>query len=263
MKRLSHILVLAAPLLLSMTLLVEGSADARDRPKIHGTSSSDAFSLIGNRANGGSRHHPSIRNTTSTMSGPATSLRPHLLPTLYFVSVMGGNRMCGGGRNLVVCPPTTTPAAAPALPQVTPGVVQTALRRIGVPALTARTQPEDKTLVHFATIFYTRPQPFTRTVPMLGRQVTIVATPETYTWHYGDGTTSRTTRPGAPYPATDITHLYTDAHVTVQTRVDVTYGARFRVANGAWQDIPGAVTIAGPPAPLRVAEATPVLSGSY
>ena len=146
---------------------------------------------------------------------------------------------------------------------MTPGAVLTAIRRVGLPALTARTQPEGKTLVNFATIFYTQPRPFSRTVSLLGRQVQVMATPASYTWHYGDGTSTTTKRPGAPYPAKDVTHNYTDAHTTVQTSVDVTYSGRFRVGNGDWLSIPGSVTIAGPSTPLRVSEATAVLSGNY
>ncbi len=87
------------------------------------------------------------------------------------------------------------------------------------------------------------------------------ARPSSFTWHYGDGTTTRTTTPGAPYPAKDVVHSYTDAHTTVQTSVDVTYTARFRVGNGGWQDIPETVTITGPTGALRISEATAVLSG--
>ncbi len=142
-------------------------------------------------------------------------------------------------------------------------MVLTALQRIGLPALRVRTQPEDKTLVNFATNFYARPRTFTRAVTLLGRRVQIRATPGSYTWHYGDGSSSSSHEPGAPYPALDITHDYTDAHVTVRTSVDVTYTARFRVGGGAWQTIPGSVTITGPASPLRVSEATAVLSGEY
>ncbi len=142
-------------------------------------------------------------------------------------------------------------------------MVLTALRTIGLPALTAHTQPRDKTLVNFATIFYAEPEPFTRTVTLLGQQVRLIATPATYTWHYGDGSTATTSTPGAKYPAKDVTHLYQDAHLTVQTSVDVTYTARFSVGGGPWQTIPGAVTIAGPAAPLRISEATPLLSGDF
>lgn len=139
----------------------------------------------------------------------------------------------------------------------------TALRRIGLPALEAKTQPADKTLVNFETIFYAEPESFRRTITLLGQRVEVEATPSTYTWHHGDGTSTQTSTPGARYPAKDVIHEYTDAHVTVTPSVDVTYTARFRVNGGAWQDIPETVTISGPAGSLRIAEATAVLSGSY
>ena len=45
--------------------------------------------------------------------------------------------------------------------------------------------------------------------------------------------------------------------------MDVTYTARFRVSGGGWQDVAGTVTISGPATDLRIAEASPVLSGDY
>ena len=154
-------------------------------------------------------------------------------------------------------------APEPARPQVTEAMVLNEIRRIGLPVLEALTQPEDKTLVNFDTIFYTRAQPFSTTVTLLGQRVDIVAEPAQFTWNHGDGTTSTTTTPGAPYPSKDITYRYGDADVTVYARVDVTYTARFRVGNGDWQDISETVTINGTPTPLRVAEATGNLSGNY
>jgi hypothetical protein len=159
--------------------------------------------------------------------------------------------------------PTGPPPAQTPKPQVTPGLVLNALRQIGLPALRAHTQPEDKTLVNFATIFYAEPHSFVRTLTLLGQQVHVEATPGSFTWHYGDGTSTTTSTPGAPYPAKDITHNYLDAHTTVQTSVDVTYSARFQVRGGAWQGIPETVTIAGPSSALRISEATAVLSGDY
>lgn len=208
--------------------------------------------------------HPLRRQTFTAGVTRSSSTGPRELPTTTFYSIIGGQAYCGGGRALVACTlPTVQPVAAAARPQVTPGVVMTAMRRIGLPALAAHTQPEGKTLVNFATIFYTDPQPFTRTVTLLGRTVTIAATPQTFTWHYGDGTSSSTSTPGAPYPAKDVTHNYRDAHRTVLTSVDVSYSARFHVGGGAWEDIPGTVTIAGPTSPLRISEATALLSGDY
>lgn len=134
---------------------------------------------------------------------------------------------------------------------------------MGLPTLQAMTQPEDKTLINFDTIFYTEAEPFSRTVALLGQRVDIVAAPSTYTWHHGDGQVTQTGGPGAPYPSKEIVHRYADGDTTVRPRVDVTYSARFRVNGGEWQDISETVTIAGPEGSLRVSEAAPVLSGNY
>ncbi len=157
-------------------------------------------------------------------------------------------------------PPTVTDAPQPT---VTPALVLTALRRLGLPAVEARTQPEGKTLVNFDTIVFAEPETFSRTISLLGQSVDIEAVPAQFTWSHGDGTTSVTETPGAPYPAKDVVHQYTDAHQTVQTRVDVTYRARFKVNGGDWQEIGETVTIPGPTGDLRISEATAVLSGQY
>jgi hypothetical protein len=148
-------------------------------------------------------------------------------------------------------------------PVVTSAVVLNALRRIGLPALEVQIQPEDKTLVNFDTIFYAEPQPVTRDLTLLGQRVRVEARASSFVWSFGDGETARTATPGAPYPAKDVVHKYFDAHVTVAPSVAVTYTARFRVNGGAWQDVDGTVTIDGPPASLRIAEAVAVLSGNH
>lgn len=152
-----------------------------------------------------------------------------------------------------------TPEATPA--EITPGVVLRALRRLGLPEAEARTQPEGTTLVNFDTIFYADAEPQTRDVTLLGRPVTIEATPVEFVWHHGDGTSRTTAEPGAPYPARDITHRYASAtDEPLAPRVDVTYRARFRVADGPWRPISETVTVTGPPGSLLVSEATPVLT---
>ena len=148
-------------------------------------------------------------------------------------------------------------------PTVTPGDVLTALRRVGLPELTTVVQPEGKTLVNFDTNFYTEPVPVTLTLTLLGQRVDVEATPATYRWDFGDGTTVTTSDPGAAYPDLSITHRYADAGVTVRPHVTTTYTARFRVRGGAWQDVGGTVTVPGPATALRVAEATPLLSGEH
>jgi hypothetical protein len=156
-------------------------------------------------------------------------------------------------------PPT---AAQTPKPQVTPGLVLNAIRRIGLPQLSVHIQPQGKTLVNFDTNFYVDPQQFSRTLTLLGQSVDVEATPTGYTWRHGDGTSATTTDPGAPYPDLAVTYAYSTA-ATVAPSVQVTYTARFRVGGGAWQQIPGTVTVDGPPTNLLVVEGTGVLSGEH
>jgi hypothetical protein len=144
---------------------------------------------------------------------------------------------------------------------VTPGMILSASKRLGLPALEVRVQPEGKTLVNFPTIFYTQPRPFDHTITLLGQSIEVQAHPARYEWVFGDGKTLSSSSPGRPYPATDITHLYADAHVTVHPRVDVTYSIRYQIGGSGWQTLAETVTVPGPTASLRIAEATPLLSG--
>ena len=77
---------------------------------------------------------------------------------------------------------------------------------------------------------------------------------------HGDGTTATTTRPGRPYPATDVVHRYEKPADDLQARVDVTYRVRFRVDGGPWQTIGQTLLASGPAAVLDVDEAAPVLT---
>jgi hypothetical protein len=155
--------------------------------------------------------------------------------------------------------PSAAPAAA--LPQVTGGLVLRAFQRIPVPHLRSQTQPDNKTLVNFDTIFYVDAQQFRRSVTLLGRRVTLDITPSRFTWDHGDGTSTTTSDPGAKYPSKDVVYRYQKAHRTVAHHVTIVWTARYRVGNGGWQPVPGTVTTTGPASDLRIAEATPVLTG--
>ncbi len=145
-------------------------------------------------------------------------------------------------------------------PVLTPGHVLEAVRRVGLPSVQVQVQPETATLVNFDTIFYAEPQPFEGTVQVLGFDVDVLAEPSSYRWVFGDGTVATTDRPGAPYPAKDITHRYLDAHLSVAPRVDVTYQVQFRVGVGAWQSLEETLTAQGPTTTLQIKEATAVLA---
>ncbi|WP_445257205.1 hypothetical protein [Nocardioides aurantiacus] len=144
---------------------------------------------------------------------------------------------------------------------MTDAMVLAAFRRVPVPELRSQSQPGDKTLVNFDTIFFTEADSLTRAVTILGQSVRLEIEPSSFTWEHGDGTSATTSTPGAPYPAKDVVHRYADAHVTVQHRVVVTWSAQWSLNGGPLQPVAGTVITTGPTTPLRVAEASPSLSG--
>ncbi len=157
-------------------------------------------------------------------------------------------------------PPPVAAAAAP--PQVTAAMVLNAFRRVPLPSLRSHSQPANKTLINFDTIFFTDAEPLTRTVTLLGQSVRLEITPSRFEWVHGDGTTETTSTPGAAYPRKDIVYRYADAHRTVAHRVVVTWSAQYSLNGGPLQPVDGTVTTSGPGTPLRIAEASPALSGS-
>lgn len=274
---------------LAAMLTVTASVAHADEPDITGQAGSDAYEIVGEQANA------SVESSGTASGVSGNSVNEPVYIDYKWLSVCAGSALtdqpsvqvdCGAaqvcadpgdrlfrlwgqlpagqwvalGSQCLGAPPE---AADTPRPRITPAMVLNEIRRIGLPTLQARTQPEGKTLVNFDTIFYTEAQPFSATVTLLGQQVDITAEPSSYTWHHGDGATTTTSSPGAPYPATDITYRYARADTTVRPRVDVTYTARFRVNGGEWRDIDETVTIAGTEGSLRIAEAHATLSGDY
>ncbi|KGN32145.1 hypothetical protein N802_11230 [Knoellia sinensis KCTC 19936] len=90
---------------------------------------------------------------------------------------------------------------------------------------------------------------------LLGYRLEIQPTLQSLTYVYGDGNKSEpTTSLGGPHPAGDIRWTYKQPG-QMATRVDTTYGGRFRLEGGPWMTIPDTVTVQGTPATLTVREA--------
>ncbi len=162
----------------------------------------------------------------------------------------------------LVCSGNGPPPIAAVIPQVTDAMVLAAFRRIPLPSLRSHSQPANKTLINFDTIFFTDAEPLTRRLTMLGQSVRLEIKPARFEWVHGDGTTATTANPGAPYPAKEIVYRYADAHTTVAHRVVVTWSAQWSLNGGPLRPVNGTVTTTGPATPLRIAEASPALSGS-
>lgn len=144
--------------------------------------------------------------------------------------------------------------------QVTPGRVLRAFRRLSWPRSELVIQPPGgTTLVNLPTIFYTdNTAPSRQRVTLLRQGVLIEATPTTYTWHYGDGTSTSTPTAGTPYPAFDITHEYGTVD-TFAPRLDTTYTGRYRLEGGPWIAIPETLTVTGASQRLQTVTAIPTL----
>ena len=284
----SIIKLLAAFVFVAITSIPSASADS---PVVR--PADDAFDAILSKSAGGKAVKGSVNSVTQSSSPYSGSLTPK---TRYaYRTACGGGigfpatgapvcpaNTCPPGQDQfrlwqvapppqtplgLVCsgagapPPPPAPAQAAAPPQVTDAMVLEAFRRVPLPGLRSQAQPAAKTLVNFETIFHTDAPPLERQVTLLGQQVRLQITARSFTWSFGDGTSTTTTAPGAPYPARDVVHRYTTARVTVEHHVTITWGARWSLGGGPLRPVVGTVTTTGPSTPLRVAEATPVLSG--
>lgn len=120
--------------------------------------------------------------------------------------------------------------------------------------------PGGRTLVNLDTNFYTsNTEPTSIPVDLVQARVVVTAEPIAYRWRFGDGTTTTTTSPGAPYPDLDVAHVY-ETTDKVLVSVDTQYGAAsFTVNGGPPEQIPSTIWISGEDQDLEVVEALPQL----
>lgn len=157
---------------------------------------------------------------------------------------------------LLIC---DLPDKAPAGTVFTPGLARQAVANIPMPGLTLRVQPDGDTLVNVRTNFWVRPEPVETSVDLLGHTIEVEATPSSFTWIHGDGTSQTTTYPGHPYPRLDITHRYNQP-AKVGASVVTTYEVRYSIDGGGWTDLGEPLVAHGTSTPIDVHEAAPVLA---
>lgn len=133
-------------------------------------------------------------------------------------------------------------------------------KRISWPASRLVVQPPNgKTLVNLETNFYTADNVVVaKDVSIANQQVTIEAVPTTYTFHFGDETSTSTSSPGRPYPSLDVSHTYARTGA-VKVSLDTTYSGRYTIGDGDWVPIPETLTVPGAAQDLEVVEALPQL----
>ena len=101
-----------------------------------------------------------------------------------------------------------------------------------------RQPPGAKALVSKIVIVYTSGDSQTMETEVGGTPVTIVATPASYTWDWGDGTTTTTKDPGAAYPDHTVFHKYSHTADNVVISLTTTYS----IEGGPAQPISGPLT---------------------
>ena len=116
------------------------------------------------------------------------------------VDPVGRCRLCSGSPSNCGESPVEYLLGTRRSDDVDPWMAAAALRRTPLPPARLIVQPPNgRTLVNFATNFYTERQEFTRTVRLLGQRVQLRISPAQFTWHFDDGesttTTSRRARP--------------------------------------------------------------------
>ncbi len=105
-----------------------------------------------------------------------------------------------------------------------------------------RQPPGPEVLLTKDFIVYTNPDTQTLTTTIAGTEVTIHATPTTYTWNWGDNTTTTTTDPGAPWPNQTVTHQYTTTAQGVTTTLTTTWQATYTPTGGTTTPVVGTIT---------------------
>lgn len=154
-----------------------------------------------------------------------------------------------------------TTDATTAEPVVLPTVTEADLRRVPLPASPVNLQPDGgEALLNVPLIMHTTTGTVTRDTTVLGYPVTIRATPTSWTWTFGDGSTLGPTEdPGNPYPHQSLTHTYTaagDREITLTT----TYTGEYTIAGLPYRPIDGTASVTSAPTPVHVLTGSAVLT---
>ncbi|WP_432562805.1 PKD domain-containing protein [Kineococcus sp. SYSU DK003] len=200
-----------------------------------------------------SRNGPEGSLGDNSCGAAANNCPPGQTLTTTWVQNQGDPRWTNGGTRC-------TTDATPGDPVTLPTVTVSDLRRVGLPASPLNLQPGNgEALLNVPLILHTTAETAVRNTTVLGYPVTIRATPTSWTWTLGDGTTlGPTTDPGRPYPQQTLTHTYTepgDHQITLTT----TWAGEYTIAGLPYAPIVGTATTTSGPTSVHVLEGHNVL----
>ena len=154
-----------------------------------------------------------------------------------------------GGWRLVrtMCGLDDAPPGVPAPAVPTMGQIQTAFKQLPFSKPRVSIQPAGNvTLVNLPTYYRAtwpddnglQPGEVSQPVKLLSWSVEFKIAPRSYTFHYGDGSSSgAVTDAGGVYPDGAIKHTYAKAQRAAQVSVDSQLTGQYRVNGGEWVDI--------------------------
>jgi hypothetical protein len=158
----------------------------------------------------------------------------------------------------------TGPDGQPLQPGPTVDPFQLALSardRLPVPQGAIEANPT-RSLVGLPTLFWYSGydgRPLTRTVSAFGVSVEVEATPTSYRWAFGDGSSLISEGLGRAYPArSPIAHTYQTARQAVTVRCRFGFAVRWRSGGGPWAPLPPLARTAS--TTLEVAESQTVIA---
>ena len=123
-----------------------------------------------------------------------------------------------------------------------------------------RQPPGDMVIVTKDLIVYTDPSSRTLSTTVGGTPVSVVVTPVSYRWDWGDGTSTTTRDPGAAYPHQTVVHRYRELLQGVVVTLTTTWSATFSVEGGPPQPVSGTVTTTETSAPFDLVRLVGVLT---
>ena len=134
-----------------------------------------------------------------------------------------------------------TPGSPGTEPTPLPAMTLEDFQRLPLPAGTSTVEPPgDYVLVGMPTnVFATKAEPTIIDTTLLSFPVQVRATPQRYSWDFGDGfVLGPTPDPGAAYPALTNAHEY-EKRGSFGITMTTYYSGEYSVAGGPWLPIPG------------------------
>jgi hypothetical protein len=146
--------------------------------------------------------------------------------------------------------------AAEPLPELTTAD----FRALPIPPSPLTVQPDRGwVLVNKETIAYSSDDEQTLRTEVLGVGVTVVVTPVSFSWDFGDGHPFTTDGPGSAYPDHDVSRVFRKLG-TERVRLTTTWSGRYRInGDSRWRDVDGTATTTSTSPPFEVVERRSVL----